>query len=134
MNAKWVDHLNIRIPADRVDEFVALYRDALSFEIDHLDDYRAGEKGFFYLRLTENSVFHVDPTDSFTEPDNEAFNHVAVYVDEPREVVRDRLERTNAEIVDVVDGRLGATGSFPSIYFEDPFGYLVELKSPTVES
>lgn len=134
MNAKWVDHLNIRIPAERIEEFVALYRDALGFKVEHLDDYRAGETGFFYLRLTENSVLHVAPTESFTEPDNEAFNHVALYVEEPRETVRERLEASDAEIVEVVDERLGATGAFPSIYFEDPFGYVVELKSPTIEA
>lgn len=133
MNAEWIDHLNIRVPADRIDEFVALYGDSLGFEIEHLEDYRAGETGFFYLRLAENSVFHVSPTDSFTEPDNQAFNHVALFVDEPRETVRERLAASDAEIVDVVDERLGATGAFPSIYFEDPFGYLVEIKSPAVE-
>ncbi|MFB6139360.1 MAG: hypothetical protein ABEJ26_02870 [Halosimplex sp.] len=43
--------------------------------------------------------------------------------------MRERLGASEAEIVDVVDERLGATGSYPSVYFEDPFGYTVELKS-----
>lgn len=72
MNAEWIDHLNVRIPAGRVDE--------------------------------------------------------------PREAVRERLDESAASIVDIVDERLGATGAFPSVYFEDPFGYLVELKSPTIEA
>ncbi|UPV73606.1 VOC family protein [Halorussus limi] len=129
MNVNWVDHLNLRIPEDGVDEFVALYRDALGFDTEHLDEYRAGETGFFYLRLTDESVFHVSPTDSFTPPDGDAFNHVALFVDEPRSTVRERLQESDAEIVEDVDSRLGATGRYPSVYFEDPFGYLVELKS-----
>lgn len=130
MNARWIDHLNLRIPADRVDEFVAFYRDQLGFDLEHLDAYRDGEQGFFYLRLTEESVWHVSPTEAFSPPDGDAFNHVAVFVEEPRSAVRERIEASDAEIVDVVDGRLGATGRYPSVYFEDPFGYLIELKSP----
>ncbi len=42
---------------------------------------------------------------------------------------RDALHDAYAEIVDVVDQRLGATGTYPSVYFEDPFGYTIELKS-----
>jgi catechol 2,3-dioxygenase-like lactoylglutathione lyase family enzyme len=133
MNVQWIDHLNLRIPADRIDDFVAFYRDALGLDLEHLEDYRTGDRGFFYLRLTDHAVVHVAPTEDFTEPDNEAFNHVALFVDEPRTTVRQRLEASDATIVDVVDERLGATGEHPSIYAEDPFGYLVELKSPTID-
>ncbi|MFC4543430.1 VOC family protein [Halosolutus amylolyticus] len=129
MDPNWIDHLNLRIPADSVDEFVSLYRDALGFEFEHLPAYRDGEQGFFFVRLTEETVWHVSPTESFSRPSREAVNHVAVFVDEPRSVVRDRLEDSAAEIVEEAT-RLGATGRYPSIYFEDPFGYLVEIKSP----
>lgn len=133
MNVQWVDHLNLRIPEDRVGEFVSLYGDALGLDLEHLEAYRNGERDFFYLRLTEQSVVHVAPVESFSEPANEAFNHVALFVDEPRTAVRECLDASDAEILHLVDRRLGATGEYPSIYFEDPFGYIVELKSPTVE-
>ena len=129
MDVYHVDHLNLRIPERRVDEFVSFYRDALGFELEHLDDYRAGEKGFFYLRLTEKSVVHVSPTDSFSPPDRDGFNHVALFVEESQETVRERLRDSGAEVVEEVESRLGATGAYPSTYFEDPFGYLVELAS-----
>ncbi len=128
MNAEWVDHLNLRIPEDRIEEFVALYRDSLGFDIEHLDAYRAGDQGFFFLRLNDESVVHVSPTDSFSPPDGDGFDHVAIFVDEPRGAVREHLEESDAEIVDEAT-RLGGAGRYPSIYFEDPFGYLVELKS-----
>ena len=129
MEPKRIDHLNIRSPETRVDEFVSLYRDALRFELEHLSAYRAGEQGFFFVRLTDETVWHVTPTASFSPPTHDAFNHVAVFVDEPRSAVRERLEASSASIVDEAT-RLGATGREPSIYFEDPFGYLVEIKSP----
>ena len=131
MNAEWVDHLNLRIPADRVDEFVELYRDNLGFDLEHLDAYRNDEKPFFYLRLTETSVFHVSPREeSFDGPSGENFNHVAIFVDEPRSAVRKRLEDSDAEIREEAT-RLGATGEYPSVYAEDPFGYVIEFKSRT---
>jgi hypothetical protein len=38
-----------------------------------------------------------------------------------------RLEESNATIVDAVNERLGATGASPPIYSEDSFGYPIEL-------
>lgn len=129
LNVRWIDHLNMRIPEERVDEFVALYRDSLGLDLEHLEAYRRGEKSFFFLRLTEHSIIHVAPTDSFVPPSHDAFNHVAFFVEETHAVVQERLEESGAEIVDTVDRRLSATGEFPSVYFEDPFGYIIELKS-----
>lgn len=129
MNVESVDHLNLGIPEQRVEEFVTLYRDELGLELEHYDDYRDGERGFFYLRLTERSVVHVSPRESFSPPNDEAFDHLALFVDEPQAEVRERLRESSAEIVAEVDGRLGATGRYPSTYVEDPFGYTVELKS-----
>lgn len=128
MNAEWVDHVNLRIPTDGVETFVALYRDDLGFECEHLGAYRAGERPFFFLRLGERSVIHVSPSESFTRPTRENVNHVALFVDEPRAAVRKRVEESEAEIIEEAE-RLGATGTHPSLYVEDPFGYVIEFKS-----
>ena len=129
MDPTGIDHLNLRIPADRVDEFVSLYRDSLGFEFEHLNAYRSGDRGFFYVRLADDTVIHVSPTDSFSPPDGDGFNHVAIFVAEPRAVVRERLEDAGVEIVEEAT-RLGADGRRPSISFEDPFGYPIEITSP----
>jgi len=129
MNALAIDHLNLRIPADGVETFATFYGDVLGFELEHYDAYRAGETVFFYLRVSEQSVFHVSPSEEFSPPDGDGFNHVALFVEESQSAIRERLAESEAEIVEEVDGRLGATGEYPSTYFEDPFGYVVELKS-----
>lgn len=127
MRVQWVDHLNLRVPEDRVDEFVAVYRDAFGFECEHLDSYCAGDKPFFFVRLGPDTILHVSPTDEFVRPDGSNFYHVAVAVDESQEAIRSRVRDSAAEIVQETV-RLGARGESPSIYVEDPFGYVVEFK------
>lgn len=131
MDVRRVDHVNLRIPRDRVDEFASLYRDHLGFDLEHLADFRDGDRDFFFLRLNEGTVVHVSPTDAFSPPDGDGYGHLALFVEESQATIRERLRESAAEIVADVDGRLGATGTGPSIYAEDPFGYVVEFKSPS---
>jgi len=128
MDVSAIDHVNIRIPEDGVDDAVAFYRDGLGLEPENLDRYRDGERTIFSVRLNEQSIVHIRPVESFTPPDGEGFDHFAIVVDEPIEAVRDRLEE--ADIPIERDGNpLGATGRAPAVYVRDPFGYLIELKS-----
>jgi len=128
MEVSAIDHVNIRIPADGVDEAVAFYRDGLGFEPENLDRYRDGERTLFSVRLNEESIIHIRPVESFTPPDGEGFDHFAIVVNDPIEAVRDRLD--DADIPIERDGNpLGATGRAPAVYVRDPFGYLIELKS-----
>lgn len=128
MRVQRVDHLNLRIPDDRVDEFLALYRDAFGFECEHLDAYRSGEQPFFFVRLSSDTIFHVSPIDDFERPSGRNFHHVAVGVDESQDSIRARVRDSAAEIINE-STRLGARGESPSIYVEDPFGYVIEFKT-----
>jgi len=128
MDVSAIDHVNIRIPEDGVDDAVAFYRDGLGLEPENLDRYRDGERTIFSVRLNEQSIVHIRPVESFTPPDGEGFDHFAIAVDEPIEAVRERLEE--ADIPIERDGNpLGATGRAPAVYVRDPFGYPIELKS-----
>ena len=128
MDVRAIDHVNLRIPADGVDEALGFYRDVLGFEPENLDRYERGERPLFSVRLNESAVVHLRPDEAFTPPAGESYDHVAVVV----EASIDEVKRTLAEAgVDVEreSTPLGATGSAPAVYVRDPFGYLLELKT-----
>lgn len=126
MRAEAIDHLNLRIPAARVDDVATFYRDRLGFDLEFLEEYRAGEQGFFYVRLAPDCVFHVTPVDEFEPPDGRNFDHVAVRVDVTEAELRRRLDERDVEVRDEA-AHLGAVDRSLSLYVEDPAGYTVEL-------
>lgn len=128
MRAESIDHVNLRVPTDAVPSFVAFYRDVLGFDLEYYEEYRDGERGFFYVRLGESCIVHVSPRETVPDPSGENFNHFAVLVEEPLSAVRDQLTEAGVEILtDAV--REGAVGELPCLYVEDPAGYTVEFKS-----
>lgn len=129
MKTKSIDHVCIHIPKDGVDEFVALYRDALGFDLEGLDAYRANEQDFFRIRLTEYSTLQISPTTPFSPSTDAGFDHIALRIEESQPEVLRRLEESEAEIRTVIRERVGATGTAPAIYFTDAFGYTVELRT-----
>lgn len=128
MDATEIDHVNLKIPADGTDDALAFYRDGLGFAADRLAEYESGEKPFFSIRLADGCVLHLWPSKEFEAPTGANYDHVAVRLEEPIDAVRERL--TDAGIdVDREGTPLGATGTAPAVYVEDPFGYTVELKT-----
>lgn len=133
MKTRRIDHVCIHIPEDGIDKFIALYRDSLGFDFESLDAYRANEQDFFCMWLTEGSVLQISPTTPFSPSNGEGFDHLALFVEESQSEVLRRLEDSEAEIRTVIRERIGATGTAPAIYFDDPFGYTVELRTDTTQ-
>ena len=129
MQARHIDHVNLRIPADGVDDAREFYGERLGFGIED-DSYAAGEKPFFDVRLTPEAVVHLWPTDSFEPPTATNYDHVAVLVEESIAEIEAELDEAGVEIEKTLDSPLGATGEAPAVYVRDPFGYRVELKAP----
>ncbi|MFW5935470.1 MAG: VOC family protein [Halolamina sp.] len=129
MNAAHLDHVNLTIPADRVDDAVTFYRDALGFELEDLDAYRAGDRPIFSIRLSETSLIHVSPSDSFDPPQGTNVDHVAVVVEESIDAIERELTDAGIEIEREPRELKGATGTAPAVYVRDPFGYRVEIKA-----
>lgn len=131
MNGTAIDHVKLRIPDDGVETAVDFYRDALGFEIDGMDLYESGEKPFFSVRLAPGAVIHLEPDAAFDPAsDRNAYDHVAVRIDDTIEGIESSLSDGGVEI----DRRLeplGATGVAPAVYVTDPFGYRIELKAAT---
>ncbi|MFD1569239.1 VOC family protein [Halorubrum laminariae] len=127
MIARHIDHVNLRIPAEGVDEAREFYGDALGFGIEDAL-YAAGEKPFFDVRISETGVIHLWPTASFEPPTATNYDHVAVVVEEPIDAIESELDAAGVDVEKILDSPLGATGEAGAVYVRDPFGYRVELK------
>lgn len=128
MDARAIDHVNLAIPADRVDDALSFYRDALGFGVEDLDAYRDGDRSIFTFRLGETCVVHVSPVDDFEPPSGNNFAHVCIVLEASVDEIRDLVEREDIE-VEREGNPLGATGRNPAVYVSDPFGYTLELKA-----
>jgi catechol 2,3-dioxygenase-like lactoylglutathione lyase family enzyme len=128
MQARHIDHVNLRIPEDGVDEAREFYGERLGFGIEDAL-YAADEKPFFDVRLSATAVVHLWPTDSFEPPTATNYDHVAVVVEESIEEIETELDAAGVEVEQGLDSPLGATGEAAAVYVRDPFGYRVELKA-----
>ncbi|OYR48405.1 MULTISPECIES: VOC family protein [unclassified Halorubrum] len=128
MQARHIDHVNLRIPADGVDDAREFYGERLGFGIEDAL-YAADEKPFFDVRLSATAVVHLWPTDEFEPTTATNYDHVAVVVEESIDEIEAELDAAGVEIEKTLDEPLGATGEAPAVYVRDPFGYRVELKA-----
>jgi catechol 2,3-dioxygenase-like lactoylglutathione lyase family enzyme len=122
VNARHIDHVNLRIPTDGIGTAQTFYGEKLGFGIEDAR-YEAGEKPFFDVRLSPTGVLHLWPSDDFEAPTPANFDHVCVVVEAEIEAVRSRLDDAGVEIDGELDSPLGATGEAASVYVVDPFGY-----------
>jgi lactoylglutathione lyase len=130
VNADGLDHVNLRIAADGLDDARAFYADGLGFELENVDRFSDGDKPFFDVRLSPGSVLHLWPSEEFDRPGDgrENFDHICVRLDEPIDGIEETLDDARIAVENRLDDPLGATGTGPSLYVRDPFGYLIELK------
>lgn len=129
MHAADLDHVNLTIPDDGVDEAVTFYRDTLGFELEDLEAFRAGERPIFSIRLSPTSLIHVGTSDSFEPPAERNFDHVAIVVEESIDAIETELDEAGVEIERAARELKGATGTAPAVYVRDPFGYRIEIKT-----
>lgn len=130
MDVTAIDHVNLTLPADRVDEAVAFYEGALGFPAETLEAYRAGETALLTFRVADDAVIHTRPSESFTPSADDAdrFGHTCLRVQRDADDLRRELDAAGVT-VDEVGERRGATGVATSVYVVDPFGYRWELKA-----
>jgi catechol 2,3-dioxygenase-like lactoylglutathione lyase family enzyme len=130
MRADGIDHVNLVIPEDGIDEAVAFYDDLLGFETENLETWRAGETAIFSFRLTPESIIHISPREDFHPPTRDNYWHLAIRVAADLDDVVATLEAAGYDPEEKGE-LLGATGEARAIYVADPFGYTVELKETT---
>ncbi|MFC5136317.1 MULTISPECIES: VOC family protein [Haloferacaceae] len=127
MKARHIDHVNLRIPEDGVDDAREFYRDRLGFGIEDAR-FKAGEKPFLDVRLSATAVIHLWPTAEFEPPTATNYDHVAVVVEESVEAIETELDAAGVDVEETLESPLGATGEAGAVYVRDPFGYRIELK------
>lgn len=120
-----IDHVNIKIPEDNLEECLEFYRDKLGFKPEKLDLYREGERTSFAFRISEEAMLHIRSVDDFGSPEGDNFDHFCILVDGELEQLKDRIDEENIEREETP---WGATGRAPAIYVRDPFGYVIEFK------
>lgn len=130
MQVRAIDHVNLRVPEGSVEAAIEFYVDGLGFEVENLDRYRRGEKPFFSIRLADDAVLHLRPTESFEPPAGTDYDHVALVVEESIRAIERRLADAGVAVERELSEPLGATGEAPGVYVRDPFGYRIELKEP----
>jgi lactoylglutathione lyase len=127
VNARHIDHVNLRIPEDGVGDAREFYGDRLGFGIEDAL-FEAGEKPFLDVRLSATGVLHLWPTPEFDPPTATNYDHVCVVVEESIEGIAAELAEAGVEIEKRLDSPRGATGEAAAAYVRDPFGYRLELK------
>jgi catechol 2,3-dioxygenase-like lactoylglutathione lyase family enzyme len=124
-----VDHINIVIRD--VDRSLAFYTDMLGLEPVGLDEYRAGKRGIFSFRVTDDFVIHVRPDPDAPRPvvHDRTYDHLCLTVTgiTPETLIAALQAHGIASEGGIVT-RWGARGDGAAIYVSDPDGYRVELK------
>ena len=130
MDVDGIDHVNLHVPDDRIDDAVAFYEGVLGWEAETLDAYRADETSLLTFRMADDCVLHTLPVDpaAFDPPDDGGYDHCAVRVNRSFESLERTLEAHGVEL-DARGERRGATGVATAAYVYDPFGYRWELKA-----
>ena len=128
MNARHLDHLTLRIPANGKDAAQAFYGGTLGFPIED-ESYLAGETPFFDVRIAPTAVVHLRPTAGFEPPSDANYDHLCVVVEESPETIEAELAGADTDVERTLESPVGATGRAGAVYVRDPFGYRVELKT-----
>ena len=128
MEGSGIDHVNIKIPENGVEEALNFYRRVLGFETMKLEEFKNNERTSFFFRISEDSVINIRPKEDFQRPSGKSFDHFCIVLDEKIEDVKKILDENSIEILR--EGNpLGAKGRGPGVYIRDPFGYRIELKA-----
>ncbi|MFB6116218.1 MAG: VOC family protein [Candidatus Nanosalina sp.] len=128
MEASGIDHVNIRIPEEGVEDAIKFYAELLGFETMKLEEFQNGERTSFFFRISDDAVINIRPEENFKAPSGRNFDHFCIALDEKKEDVKETLKEGNIKILR--EGNpLGARGRGPGVYIRDPFGYRIELKT-----
>lgn len=123
----FIDHVNLRIPEDKISEALEFYRDLLGFETWKLDDYREDERTSFFFRIGENALLNMRPKPDFQQPEGKNYDHFCIAIDRDIDKLEEELENRGYNVLRR-GNPLGTQGRAPAVYVEDPFGYVIELK------
>lgn len=128
MHATAIDHVNLKFPADRLDEVIEFYVDTLGFSTGFDDPHAAvaDDPGLFSIYLNDSSRLFVNPADDF-DPDTMNYRHMALQIPIDPDDLAAFLEDEDIPINNTAERSREAFGEYTSYYISDPVGYTVEL-------
>lgn len=128
METTGIDHVNLRFPADRLDEVIDFYIDTLGFSTGFDDPHEAvaDDPGLFSISMGNSYRLFVNPSDDF-DPEATNYRHMAIRVPIEPDELRSFLDEEGITINNTAERERDAFGAYTSYYVSDPFGYTIEL-------
>jgi len=122
-----LDH--IVIVARDVEATVAWYREHLGFEVERMEQWRAGQVPFPSLRVTPTTIIDVVAGDPGGPTGTAGPGHLAHVCFVVGAADLDAVRADPRLVVEDEGTRFGARGNATSVYVRDPDGLVVELRS-----
>ncbi|HEY3305336.1 MAG TPA: VOC family protein [Candidatus Binatia bacterium] len=129
-----LDHIVLNVKD--IDRSLDFYANVLGLKIERLDEFRAGKIGFPSVRINEHTIIDLARLkDSSASPGNgenlqRNLNHFCLVVEkEDFSGIVDYLKGHNVAILNGPISRWGARGRATSVYFHDPDGNEIEIRS-----
>jgi catechol 2,3-dioxygenase-like lactoylglutathione lyase family enzyme len=124
------DHFVVR--CRDIEKSLAFYCEVLDLPVERLEEWRNGAAPFPSVRLAPSVVIDLLPTDYDAEPADKSqrIDHVCLTTDaEGLEALQIKLADAGVAIEDGPAMRWGAQGEGLSIYFRDPNGLTIEVRT-----
>ena len=128
-----LDHIVLNV-AD-LERSLHFYSEVLGLEGERIDEFRAGKVSFPSVRINGQTIIDLFPrkgsvTESATAKDNRNLNHFCLVVGaEDFSGVVDYLSANHVKVHQGPVSRWGAQGRATSVYFSDPDGNEVEIRT-----
>jgi catechol 2,3-dioxygenase-like lactoylglutathione lyase family enzyme len=130
MRVEGMDHIVLNV-AD-VERSVAFYRDVLGLGVERLEQWRAGTIGFPSVRINADTLIDLVPMKDAAARGERVpnLNHFCLVVgDETLEPIVEHLAGHGVAIRTGPARRWGAHGDGASVYFADPDGNEIEVRT-----
>ena len=129
-----LDHIVLNV--GDIGRSVRFYTGVLNLKPERLEEFREGKVGFPSVRINADTIIDLFPTEKMTRAPNATekttgnLNHFCMVVDkEDFSGALDHLKKHGIEILQGPVSRWGARGRATSIYFLDPDGNEIEIRS-----
>lgn len=122
-----LDHIVLSVKD--IDQSLDFYANVLGLKIERLEEFRAGKTGFPSVRINDDTIIDLFPAkEAVNRPGN--LNHFCLVVgqDDFAGIV-DYLKGHRVAILNGPISRWGARGRATSVYFHDPDGNEIEIRS-----
>jgi len=128
-----LDHIVLNV--HDIDRSLQFYNEVLGLKGERVDDFRAGKVGFPSVRINEATIIDLFPAQRETPPPGDAksnanLNHFCLVVgpDDFSGIV-EYLASNGISVREGPVSRWGARGRATSVYFLDPDGNEIEIRS-----